>query len=693
MQLPLAYLDASVIEEISLDLWRKVFEVVGWPSSIVGKPNTFTHDDVFHSFEHDNPTDDLLQAIEALHVLGTESGRDAIAAAMNDRRVPTDTLPASTGEREFAVHLFLAQRSDASLADVFARAQTQVQEGAEHRRYNEFLGKEARSVACLKAKSEALQEETLRYCRDADLGEHVHIRAFDDDGAVVFQIVRSHHTKKPLAVVRGRAARATIEYRPVHADILRYDAAVGRLRIAARAASVVEFYRRTLGRLLFDDELFFAGDPVCSLKVLQERGRKALEQHGVPGIGRTWMTECLWERGDRKLLQIRSTDCFNDIEELHLPLREGEFLQIKLKLEVVGSSTRPVTVNVRAPSRIEITQKRHEQIVDRFLTRVGIRCAPIRSPEADLWSLHPWRHPVAVWRALFGGETESLVRNRVLVPIQLGSVSSAENAGAGRVLEAHAISTGEFYGVSQTPEIPSRSLSSTDLDGLEFDPEQFRHHLRSRLSISGASISWEGHEMLDLGVIEVSGQRLRFTYALRHLPSGAGDSIRARAAGAHPVVLIPTTHHDGSEIAKVMLEQPLPSRERLLRDAIAACGLANALPAVFSAPHATRLVVDTRRGQVWIDGLEIPGIRAGTQPFRLVEILARKCPDAVSTDHLTTELSGGRMDGDTTARQAKAAVRKSIREAMAAAGRAFEEDPFPSVQTGCYRCALVSYVV
>lgn len=693
MQLPLAYLDAAVIEEVSVDLWREVFEAVGWPASLVEKHDTFTHADVLHAFEQDDPTDDLLQAIEALHALGTESGRDAIAVAMRDRRVPTDKLPASTGEREFALHLFLAQRSDASLSDVFARAQTQVQEAGDHRRYNEFLGKEARSITCLKAKSEALQEETLRHCREADLGEHVQVRAFDDDGASVFQIIRSHHTKKPLAVVRGRAARATIEYRPVHTDILRYDAVVGRLRIAARAASVVEFYRRTLGRILFDDELFFAGEPVCTLGVLQERGRKAIEHHGVAGIGRAWMTECLWERGDRNLIQIRSSDCFHEIEELRLPLTEGEFVQAKLKLEVVGKSTRPVTVNVRAPSRIEISQKRHEQLVDEFLSRVGIRTAPTRSRDIDLWSLHPWRHPISVWRAVFGTEMDALVQSGVLAPIQLHSVATAGHSGAGSVLEAHSISAGEFYGVSQAAEIPSRSLSSTDLDGLELDPERFRLDLRSRLGVSGGGVSWDGKEILDLGVIEVSDQRLRLAYALRQPPPAVGDIIRARAGGAHAVLLIPTSHPDSSELAKVMLDKPLPSRDRIIRDAIAACGLTAVVPAPFSAPDGARLVVDTQRGQVWVDGIEVPGLRSGTHPFRLVEVLARRCPEAVSRDEITAALSGGRMDGDTTARQAKAAAKKSIREALAAAGRPFEEDPFPSGQTGCYRCALLSYVV
>jgi hypothetical protein len=91
----------------------------------------------------------------------------------------------------------------------------------DQRRYHEFMGKDSTSVDGLEAKRAMLPDATLQYCRDNDLGEHVHVRAFEDDGIAVFQIIRSHHTKKPLAVVRGSQARATIEYRPVHADIVR----------------------------------------------------------------------------------------------------------------------------------------------------------------------------------------------------------------------------------------------------------------------------------------------------------------------------------------------------------------------------------------------------------------------------------------------------------------------------------------
>ena len=256
MQLPLAYLDAAAIEEVPTDVWKDVFDAVGWPSSLAGMRESFDHKDILSAFAQDVPTDSLLQALEALDSLGTEAGREAIAAAMQDRGASA-ALPKDKGEREFALRFYIAQRSDASLADAFVRAQIQVQEGNNQRRYNEFMGKEARGVKDLSCKKNALREEILGFCQKSDLGDHVQVEVFDDDGIYIFNILHSHRLQKPLAVVQGRAARATIQFHPVHGDVIRYDASVGRLRIAARASSMSSVSRpcHQQGALVREEEV------------------------------------------------------------------------------------------------------------------------------------------------------------------------------------------------------------------------------------------------------------------------------------------------------------------------------------------------------------------------------------------------------------------------------------------------------
>jgi hypothetical protein len=689
MQIPLAFIDSVVIEEVSLPLWRELFDAIGWPESLDGKGESLTHDEILLAFQKDTPGDELLQALETIDNLGTPEGRETIGGLLIDRQIPPGTLPQDIGERELAVRLFLAQRSDGSLAEVFARAQIQIQEG-NHRRFNDFIGEKPKGIRDVAGKRQALETAILEHCRANDLGDHVQVRVFeDDDGTCRFQIMRSHHMRTPLAVVAGSAARAKIQYRPVHADLVRYEPSIGRLRITARAASIVEFYRQALGRVLFNDETFFYGDPVCSLTVFQEQGRAALANHRVFGVSRVRMTECIWERGDRKRVSIQdAADCFDTIEALKLPLHEGQLIQAKLKIEVIGKSTRPLIVTVRVPSRIEVSQALHENLANELLTDIGIRDALPSAPEQDLWSVAPWRQPIGAWRGCFGADTDSLVKRGVLVKTQLASVEAPGHAGAGHVLQAERLSAVEYLGVSQAPEIPSQSLSATDLDGLELNVPALQTHLRSVLEIAGNAAPWSDEDwFLDLGTIKIHNFQFRLVYALRQPPEGAAAVIKTLAASITPVLLLPKGLREPTGITEILLDKPLPDRRRVLRDIIARANLGGQVPAVLTARQEARLVVDTRFGKVWFDGIEITGLMPATHSFRFIEILARSFPGTVDKHELVAQLSGGRTDGDQTARSAKTSANKIIRAALEAAGRSFD-DPFRS-ENGRYRLIVL----
>jgi hypothetical protein len=691
MQIPLAFADPVVIEEVSLPLWRELFDALGWPVSLHGKSKSLTHDEIVLAFQRDVPSDELLQAIETLHTLGTPEGRETISASLADRQIPSSTLPQGLGERELALRLFLAQRSDGALADVFSRAQVQIQEG-NHRRFNDFIGKKPKPIRNLSTKLQALEHAILEYCKQKDLGDHVQLRIFnDDEGACRFQIMRSHHTRTPLAAVPGSTARAKIQYRPVHADLVRYEHEIGRLRITARAASIIEFYRQAFGQVLFGDTTFFYGDPVCSLKVLQERGRTALSNQSVFGVGRVWMTECIWERGDRERLNFYAADCFDSIERLKLPLSEGQLIQAKFKIEVIGKSARPVTVTVRVPSRIEVSQVSHEKLINEVLAAIGIRDTHAKAPEHDLWTLYPWRQPTSTWRDCFGAETDSLVKKGVLAKTQLAYIEPAAHPGAGRVLQAEQISPIDFLGVSHTPEIPSQSLSTTDLDGLGLAVPAFQSHLREILSITGNATPWSADGwFLDLGILSICEHEFRIAYALRHPPRDAAADIKKLSASITPVLLLPKGMKDSTGITVVLLDKALPDRQRVIRDIIVASNLEGQAPALLTAPPKARLVVDIRLEKIWFDGIEITELKPGTHPFQFVVILAKNAPATIKTHDLAAQLSAGRTDGDQSARSAKMIANRLIKAALEKNGLSFE-NPFKS-ENGYYRLTVPAYI-
>lgn len=689
MQPSIAFINPVVIEEVSLPLWRELFDAIGWPSSIASAGDSLTHESITDALQRDLPSDELLVALETLDVLGTRTGRETITALLNDRQIAPDALPPDLGERELALRLFMEQRSNGALADVFSRAQVQIQEG-NSRRFNDFTGKQPGALRELRNKRQEIEQAILDHCREQDLGEYVQVRLLDDDdGNCRFQIMRSHHTRTPLAVTPGATGRARIQYRPVHADLVRYEPDLGRLRITTRAASFVEYYRKIFGRIYFSDEEFFGGR-VCSLAILQTKGTAALTNHGVYSVGRVWMTECIWERGDRERLYINAADCFDTIAKLGLPLNEGEILQAKFKMEVAGKSTRPLTVTVRVPSRIEVTQVRHEALANEVLTAIGIRDAQIASPASNLWTLHPWRQPVETWRACFGRDTDRLARMGVLKKKLLSSIEAPGQVGGGRVLQAVRISNTEYLGVSQMEEIASRSLSATDLDGLELDVALFQSCLRERLEMTGNCVPWSADKwFLDLGVLDLYGHQFRIAYAIRRPPDGAAAEVRTIAQSTTPVLLLPTGVDGSTGLAEVLLDGPLPDLARLRRHIVAVADLSGKVPALLFAPPNARLVVDSIFGQIWFDGVAIAGLNAGTHAFRFVEILAKNSPGTISKHNLANQLSHAREDGDQGARSAKTAANRKIRAAVEAQGKIFE-DPFKS-EAGSFRLVVLAF--
>lgn len=692
MQLSISLMDSSAVEEVSLDLWRCLFDAVGWPATLATGKEEICHSHVAEALQRDSLGDELLQAIEAIHVLGTESGAEAIIRALDDQHMASTILVDGLGERELALQLFLAQRADAAMAEVFLRARVETEARGATGAYYEYLGREARSVKAPKSKAAQLRAMTLQFCRDRGLGKHVEVRVIEGDDACMFHVHRSHRLRKPLAVLPGQEGRGPIAHHPVHGDVLWYDAATGRLRITARSASVVGFYRSTLGQVLFDDTAFFTGEEVCSLRVLQERGRAALETHEVHGVGSIRMTECLWERGPGDLVHLRGGDCFRQIETLRLPFEEGRLLQVKLKVPVTGRSTRPVTVNIRVPSRIEVTQPRHQQLIERVLQRVGIHM-PGPLARAGDWSLTPRRRRLEQWRSVFGRDTDGLIQRGVLRPIRLQAVDAPEVAGAGAVLQVVDLESGGAYGVSRVREIPSRSLTETDIEGFELDPEALRRELRNRFGADGSTQPWNDQsEILDIGEILLGDQRLRLSYALRPPQPGIGATLRAQANGSHHVLLVPGQAALPVELVAALLDSPLPSREDAISAAVAAAGLQRRVPAIYSAPAGTRLVVDTVQGAVWFDRVRVPGLTAGTHPFRFVELLARRAPEAMTGEELVQELSPARDDENVTARRAKHHATRAIRSALEQAGVPYE-DAFASAPGHGYRCIVLAHVV
>lgn len=687
MALPLQHLDVAAIETVPQSLWTTLFSRIGWPGPLA--PGFANHVELVGALHADEePSVELLQALECLRTLGTERGRRAILEAAADRHIEPDWAGPDSGAQELAMELFVRQLDDGGLHEVYARAQLHLHEADTTRKIHELDGKQATVPADIAGTADRLADRMRAFCLRRGLGDYVEVRYFEDNGAFVYHVVHSHHLRTPLAVTED--GRGVIRFRPVHDDILRFDAATGRLRIVARSSRLAAPYAHMAGSAFFSDPEFFCGE-VWDLTALQEGGRSLLERHGVPEVGRIWMTECTWVRGERERHCLFGLDCFTAIEELSLPIIDGKLTRVKLKMQLTRRSARPVTVVV-TPRDCTISDASHDRLVNACLEKLGLRAGATASPEMDLWGLRPWKHRREVWFTLFGRQTDDLVREGILVPTQLQAAAHPDFLADGPVLEVHPLPGGDFYGLNDRREIPTRTFSATDLDALQLNPAGLAAHLHRALSLDGQPGPWvAGSELLDLGMLRVEEASFRLLYVVGPPRAELGSRAQHLAGGRKPVLLVPPGRSVDSDLCVVRLESAMPLLHLVRRAVVVASGMERDVPALHLADAAHRLVVDTLHGRIWFDAIPVP-LKEDAHAFKLVLALARARPEPVEHTALAKDLNGARKDDNTVVRQAKAAANKAIRLAITDAGREPPKDVFPTAGVGAYRCVVPAFV-
>src|SRR5882672_3497234 len=105
--LPTSFHDVTSLMEIDVETWRALIAAAGESARLNGAaPN---HAALWQSLTATTPGADLLDALEAIHELGTDRGRDLLSNAADDQQVPlgpVDDVPA----RELAARVWTASR-------------------------------------------------------------------------------------------------------------------------------------------------------------------------------------------------------------------------------------------------------------------------------------------------------------------------------------------------------------------------------------------------------------------------------------------------------------------------------------------------------------------------------------------------------------------------------------------------------
>lgn len=457
---PIDLLDAVVIEEVSDALWKRVFDLLGYPPGLNAR--SLSAQAVVDHIARDGVSDDLVDVLRAIHELGTDDGVDAMKAVADAHNADLGAITARA-PRDAAVELWLAQREKPGLRDLFTRVQMQAESRRSPRSFREFRGKRVQKLAAWATVHPRLVTAVRAWCTAQDFGDHVDVRGYVENGNAQIQIIHGHRLQKPVVVKDGGHGRRTLELRPAHCDIVRYDWKGSWLRLSPKSTGggIVETYRRRLGEVFFDDAEFFT-EADYSLRPLQEHGQAILDD--APSIARARVTDLVWDHGG-EIIRIRSSDCLASVARMGIPPTEGDFIEARIAVVLPGRREVRRSVHVKVPNKVDYPRdESHAVAIDDFLAATGIRTADSRRRNLDLWDLHPWQHGERVWRAAYPDDVDRLAQAQVLRPVELGTLVHPDRPRHGRALRAE-----DGFGISLDEDVPPRVLTSTDVSGLALD--------------------------------------------------------------------------------------------------------------------------------------------------------------------------------------------------------------------------------
>lgn len=685
------------VESVPLPAWTLLFDEIGYPPGLGA--GELTYEAILTERDTLSAKPEFHAALQMLDEFGNEDGQEALREAALDRGFALDAWPKGEGPKERTMRFFVERRKQAGLDEVVARARVRVQERGRVRPSLEFAGDEPRAVAVgeravLITKFES---ELKAVFGSHDLGDHLEVQFFDDDGDFHIHVIRGGAIRKPLAVESDR--RRLIQYRPVQSDLFRYEPDTGRLRISTRLRSLVRAFRFAFGRVFFGDEAFFSDGETCSLEILRQ-GPSCLKTTTASQVASASLRSCIVRVGDEVRMQISGKDCFRQLQALLQSQDVTDVVEARLALRLWDENRRQVMVTIRAPNRVDFDRKFNAADIDEYLTQVGIRSKPV-ARASDLWSLAHSRHTQTEWRLALGREFDRFVTTALLLPQDMQQVAHPNYPEHGKVLTVHAVDPAgrDLYGVSDDEFVQSRSVTFSDVEGYALDLAAYGRAIAGDLSLTGNVNVIASGGIVDLGARSFGTKACRLILLAKSLEGSSTEIARGLhdlAKPSMPVLLVPAGRSSGTSWPEVYLPSLAGPFGALKDEIVRTLCVEDELTACERAPHGTRLIIDSRAGSAWLDGLAID-VGRDTLAFRVLERVARAGGQPVSSQDLR-ELGGARLkNGDDSAhRQAKREVVKSIGKTLVAAGKTApgtNEIISYSKRSGGFTCNVRAYVV
>jgi peptidoglycan hydrolase-like protein with peptidoglycan-binding domain len=656
--LPIDLQNATAFLEVDSETWRAVLDAAGEGERLRGEEITWER--LRDSLAATTASDALSDALETILQLGTDDGRDILLEAAEDVQSSLAVF-ANLPAREFVARVWAASRTEPSLQTMLVRARVTTQEVRQNRHYREFAPKNAERLPTFD--KDKLRQALMDWYQQSNDESAVNVFPYERDGEWYCEIIKGDPLKRVVAV--EDKILSLLEFRPASSDVIRYDPQTGRIGIATRSRKLLQTYRKLLGTLVAQNEQFFANENICSLNELQKRGRALFDKYFY-GIVHVNVTELRWRRGDRDKIWVHGRDCFQLLSDLGASFQEGELIEAKLTIAFTGGG-RQGLVSLRAPNVIEINAGTNRELVEKMLDEVGIRGSfDEEDVGKNFWSRNPWRLSAVAFRRIVPSDFDRLVREKTIRRVTLDTTTHPDHPAAAGALDVVNIDPRTILGVSSDPAIPSRSLTTSDVEGYELDFENLATDVARALKLDGQATEMvSGLWLLGRRAL-TPAVTISVFLATRPVDATTGPMMQSASQGATPLLLAPKCCTCPPGVSAVPCPVPAGPYTSLLGDIIRQLHLQTEIE-----PHVYLLedvIVDKARGQVWLNGVLLTDLKPGTHAFKFLEILAKAPGRIVAKQTINDALSASRSD-DEAAKQAKKALKQAINNSFTAGAR------------------------
>jgi len=661
----------------------------------------------------------LADALDELARLGTPAGRDALVEAARsfprahdgwEDEAPVD-LAARLLSNPIQEHAVLL-RAHLRLARLPPERPTYELRGA-----GAWAGAQARELPAGAARSLAVA------LREVAGGPWSELWVQEEEGGLLHAVLLYAAPADAVCGVAGRRGPAPrVAQRALRADAFCLRIAEGRLLVTTARPQRLEAYAAAWGRALRGDARFFSLEPSITLRPLQARYADGIPAGALaPGVVRARVVACQLDTGEAERLEARGPRA---LAKLAPHLRAGgQLTRATIRFDVAGEQ-RPVEATLALPHRFDLgatgvagAGSRAARIVRDAVAKLGLL-----SPGAmadDVTTLLPLVHPEWRWREIVGAEALAGMRAGGLLDHVAGEETRRPATERLRALGRSAVAFALFrpvagggappdpaapkhvrdlvnavneatrvlrkvtgyYVVPDDWAFPATTLDLEEMQMLRLDLAAVARKGRRELGLERGERPRLPKGVLWIGEMRVDSGAVKWFYVVRAAVddrdrAALGKAI-ARATGfGRAVVLVP----EGRRLGRDFVEVELGVREQLgaaswrgkMAEAVAELGIEEEVPPERLVGDGVRVVVDTKRERVVLDG--VPLLKMGESGYRLVKALAAKGPGAVVSRRETdAAISGARMTEGAT-RNTVWKMKGWIRESFELAGRRVPED-------------------